>query len=333
MNKLLTISVASYNIEPYIDKLMESIIASDVLDKIEVLIVNDGSTDHTAQKAAAYQAAFPNTVRLISKANGGHGSTINRGIEEATGTYFRALDGDDWINPTAFQKLVNKLDSLDVDLILSDYCKCYSDGRDQIDSFDGLEGDKIYQFDEIAPLVKWMRYHTVIYRTQILKDHKIKLDENCFYVDTEFMLFPIRYVNTIYYFNDYIYCYRLGTTEQSVSPESRRKHIANSVTVANSLLDMCNKEQETLSAIKKKYIISGIANHCIWHIQSLLLFSPSKQKKQELVTFEKYVRNVSNEVYQEMGSKGKGSRLIHILRKSGYFLYPVASIYKRKKMK
>ena len=99
MEKLLTISVAAYNVEAYLDQLMASVIASGVLDAIEVLIVSDGSTDRTAEIARGYEAQYPASVRLIEKPNGGHGSTINRGIREAKGKFFRALDGDDWVCP------------------------------------------------------------------------------------------------------------------------------------------------------------------------------------------------------------------------------------------
>ena len=96
MEKLLTISVAAYNVDNYLDQLMQSVIEADVMDALEVLIVNDGSKDGTAAKALSYQQQYPASVRLIDKENGGHGSTINCGIREAKGKYFRALDGDDW---------------------------------------------------------------------------------------------------------------------------------------------------------------------------------------------------------------------------------------------
>lgn len=331
MDKLLTVSVASYNIEKYIDKLMESFIDADVFDDVEILLINDGSCDNTAEKAMAYQTKYSNSVRLINKPNGGHGSTINKGIEEATGKYFRALDGDDWINPVAFKRLVGELKSIDVDLILSDYCKCYEDGRREVVSFEALKGKRFYTFNEVATHVRWMQYHTIIYRTQLLKEHDIRLDEHCFYVDTEYNLYPIPYVESIYYFEDYIYCYRLGLNDQSVSPESRRRHINDSRTVANSLLHfvMC-LELRGVSKVKNSYIIRAVANHCVWHIQSLVLFLTSKEKKKELIEFDKNIQKISPVVYEAMENIRRYSKIIKILRMLRYRGYRIVCWYTQK---
>ena len=118
MEKILSISVAAYNVEKYLDQLMQSVIASGAIDDLEVLIVNDGSKDGTADKAMEYQKKYPQSVRLIDKENGGHGSTINRGITEATGKYFRALDGDDWVHSEHLGKLVEKMKNIDADYLL-----------------------------------------------------------------------------------------------------------------------------------------------------------------------------------------------------------------------
>ena len=74
-----------------------------------MLVVNDGSSDRTVEIAEKYVQKYPDIFRVINKENGGHGSTINRGIEEARGTYFKVVDGDDWVDGAAFGKLVRFL--------------------------------------------------------------------------------------------------------------------------------------------------------------------------------------------------------------------------------
>ena len=155
MTKMLTISVAAYNIEQYIDDLMRSIIQSGVMQHIEVLIVNDGSRDNTAIVAYEYQKQYPDSVKVIDKPNGGHGSTINMGIMEAKGKYFRALDGDDWVKSENLARLVEKMETLEADLILSDFCKCYADGREQIEQLsEKLKDGQSYSFDEATNGIK-----------------------------------------------------------------------------------------------------------------------------------------------------------------------------------
>lgn len=330
MDKILSISVAAYNVANYLDQLMQSVIASGVIDDLEVLVVNDGSKDETASKALEYQDLYPQSVRLIDKENGGHGSTINRGIVEATGKYFRALDGDDWIHSEHLRKLVAKMKNIESDIILSNYCKCFEDGREELGhDFDKLEDNHEYSFEEITEKVDWMRYHTVIYKTTILKEHQIHLDEHCFYVDAEFMILPIPYVKTVYYSEDYIYCYRLGLTEQSVSPESRMKHVDNSLTVARRLIDFWRDIKATLSEPHKKYIESGIIGHCMWHINSIYMFPLNAGKKNDLIQFDKYLKANAPDLYQLIGEK---SKVLTALRLSGYCLYPVARKYRNTKM-
>lgn len=325
MIKELTISIAAYNVERYLDNLMKSIVETETMEMIEILIINDGSKDNTSMIAAKYQEQYPQSVRLINKENGGHGSTINKGIEEATGRYFRALDGDDWMHSEHLKTFVEKLKHIDSDIILSDYCKCFENGKsERSDEFQGLLDGKKYIFDEIWYPGLWMRYHSVIFRTELLKKHKIRLDEHCFYVDVEYMLYPIPFVTTIYYSKNYLYCYRVGTEGQSVSNTSRMKNIMHSEKVAQSLITYYQKNKENLSREKKQYFIDEISFHCKWHEESLLLFPPRKEVREQIIAFEEYVKDVAPEIYVHMESK---SKVIVILRKTGYYTYRLASAY------
>lgn len=328
--KLLTFSVAAYNVETYLPKLFETLLDRRCIDRIEILIINDGSSDKTAQIAEQYQTRFPDSVRLVNKENGGHGSTINKGIGEAAGRYFRALDGDDWVDSDALCSLLEHLESADADVILTNYYKCYPDGHRTKERFHNLETGRIYAFEEVAPLVTWMCYHTVIYKTDLLKKNCIHLDEHCFYVDSELMILPIPYVNTVAFYDYSFYCYRLGLEGQSVSPTSRMKHAQDSYTVANSLLKMYDNLSDKLSEPKRHYIEHGIAGHCTWHFRTILTCPPSLEKKKEVQDFDKLVRNHSKAIYNEMEQFGKTSQLLQIVRRSGYLLYyPAAWIVRR----
>ena len=91
MEKILTITVPSYNVETFLNQTLNSFVDDEILGDIEVLIVDDGSKDHTAEIGKEYEEKYPQSFRVISKENGGHGSTINRGITEAKGRYFKAV--------------------------------------------------------------------------------------------------------------------------------------------------------------------------------------------------------------------------------------------------
>lgn len=331
MAKILTFSVAAYNVGKYLNKLFESILVDELLEEIEILIVNDGSTDNTAEISKQFENQYPGIVRLVNKENGGHGSTINKGIEEASGKYFRALDGDDWINTAALIRLVNELQNTQADLVLTNFLKCYDDKRIVVEKFEGLDNGKTYDFDEVASKVGWMRYHTVIYKTSILKEHHIRLDEHCFYVDSEFMLYPIPYISNIIFYDLDVYCYRLGLSDQSVSPKSRMKHSADSYKVSQSLFAFYRRLPGSLSDLKRKYIADGIAGHCVWHLRTIMTFKPSKEKKQELLEYDNQIKVCSLDIYNGMERLGNTSRLIKILRLSNYRLYKVVALLKQAK--
>ena len=131
MNKVLTISVAAYNVEDTLDQTLSSLVTdTDTMSRMEVIIVDDGSTDSTAQIAEKYVSSHPGTFRLIRKSNGGYGSTINRSISEAEGKYFKQLDGGDIYITENLSEFVTFLSGIDSDLVISPYEEVYlKDGR------------------------------------------------------------------------------------------------------------------------------------------------------------------------------------------------------------
>jgi glycosyltransferase involved in cell wall biosynthesis len=117
MEKILTISIAAYNVEGYIRQTLNSLIAPEILDKLEVFVVDDGGNDGTLAIAKEYEAKYPGTFHAVHKENGGYGSTINYSVEHATGKFFKQLDGDDWFQTDNLVALVKVLETLDTDCV------------------------------------------------------------------------------------------------------------------------------------------------------------------------------------------------------------------------
>ena len=327
MEKILTFSIAAYNVEKYLEKLLQSIVCTPNHEMVEVLVVSDGSTDRTIQIAKDYEQKYPETVRLIDKENGGHGSTINRGMKEAKGKYFKAIDGYDWVDSAALEKLLNCLPEIDSDLVLMDYKTCYEGGEDVLEKTANIEPLKTVDFDSVISKIPYMRYHAVIYRTQMLQDNKIMLDEHCFYVDSEFMLYVIPFIDTITYIPYALYCYRIGLGEQSVSVAGRRKHITDGDRVEASLLKFYRELPKTISENRKKYIENGIAAHCTFHINSLMLCEESKEIKQKIIQLDHNVKRQSLQIYNNMNQM---SRTVWLLRKTLYLAYSFIQHHKMK---
>ena len=91
--KLLSFAIPCYNSESYMRNCIESILPGG--EDVEIIIVDDGSKDKTAEIADEYQKKYPTIVKAIHQENGGHGEAVNTGIKNATGLYFKVVDSDD----------------------------------------------------------------------------------------------------------------------------------------------------------------------------------------------------------------------------------------------
>lgn len=261
-NKILTITVPTYNIENYIGKCIESFKAvnSDYYSDFEVLIINDGSTDNSVQVVENLMEDSNLDLRIITKENGGHGSTINRGIKEASGKYFKVIDGDDWINVPEFESLLDKLKEIDTDLVISDYTEQHVYNNSTV-----LKEFSSYltpnQETRGIP-TKWTPMHALVYKTSILKDNAITISENTFYVDQEYTMLPLQFVENYIYYKLDIYQYFLGRADQSMNIAVMKKRADHHERVTKRILDLYkeihvkNTELEKVVSDSLQYLVN-----------------------------------------------------------------------------
>ncbi|MBF0715596.1 glycosyltransferase family 2 protein [Gemelliphila palaticanis] len=231
---LLTIVVPMYNIENYIIRCLDSF--SDVNNKykknIEILVVNDGSTDSSKNVVENY-IKDKSYIELINKKNGGHGSAINMGIKYAKAKYFKVLDGDDWIDPTELDNLMEYLETSNFDMIITDYTEhhIYNNTIKRINIFDSEDIDLITKKSS-----KRIPMHAITYKTCVLKENNIKLDEGIFYVDIQYSIFPLKYIENSVYKKFNIYQYFLGRPDQSMNFKTMIKNSEDHKKVLVSIL-------------------------------------------------------------------------------------------------
>ena len=167
--KILTISIAAYNVEKYLEKALNSLIV-DNIEKLEVLIVNDGSKDNTVKIVNSFVMQYPDTFKLIDKKNGGYGSTINEGIKNATGKYFKQLDGDDWYEKDNLNKYLNDLEKLDSDMVYTPYDLFYENNGECKKCPEILNCNVgTYKLDDSINGFPILKMHALTYKTDILK--------------------------------------------------------------------------------------------------------------------------------------------------------------------
>ena len=222
--KLLSIAVPCYNSVNYMRDCIHCLLTGG--EEVEILIVDDGSTDGTAEIADEYAARYPSIVRAVHQPNKGHGGAVNTGLKYAQGLYFKVVDSDDWVSISAYKEIMKTLRKLStatpaVDMVISNYVyEKEGQKHKKVMSYrTAFPQNRIFTWDDVRLLVKgqYILMHSVIYRTQLLKDCALKLPEHTFYVDNIYVYHPIPYVKYMYYIDEDFYRYYIGRADQSVN--------------------------------------------------------------------------------------------------------------------
>lgn len=268
--KVLTIAVASYNVEKFLRNSIESLITSSVAEKLEILIINDGSKDNTGfiakQLEKLTKVGKDSIVKFVDKENGGHGSAINKGIELARGKYFKLMDGDDYFDTEELEKLVEKLEHDDDDIILNNYVEDLSVPciLNPVRHYEFMQPDKTYNIEDLCyegyGFGKWgPLLSTSTFKTKMLKEANFKISEHCFYVDMELNAMAFANAKTVKYYPLDIYVYYLGRMGQSVSSESFKRNYKHHEKVTLRIIEdiylKCDLNEEKKTYIKNKIIL------------------------------------------------------------------------------
>lgn len=316
--KILTISVAAYNVQNTLDKTLNSMYDPQILNDLEVLIIDDGSTDKTAKIARKYVKLAPQTYKYIKKRNGGHGSTINKGISIATGKYFKVVDGDDWLNTKVLVRFIESLKNIDSDLILTNYIDVYPDHSKKMSLIKNMKSGKRYTWkDKIY--VKRVVLHNLTVKTNLLRKNKVYITENCFYVDVEFVGWAAYVSKSITYLDLYLYMYRLGEKDQSVSKKNMLKNVNMQAKVSYQLVKMYDKFSRSKLPVKKEETLFRTFKRSVGSTMRTYLLMNTSLAKVEIKSFDKNIYKISVNSYYRLNS----DKFIRIIRSFNYALIPV----------
>ncbi len=319
--KILSISVAAYNAEKWLSTCLDSFCIPEVMESLDVIIVNDGSTDGTSEVANKYVVNYPGTFRLINKENGGHGSTINTSIPKAVGKYYKIVDADDWIEHYGLIDLINKLKSIDADVVYSPYYKVNADDFRKTKVFDMENNCKYYNqivgTDVLDPVFE-IQMHALTFRTELLQKNFMAIDEHCFYVDMEYNVFYFSLAKSIYISDVVIYDYLIGTNEQSVNMVNMVKRRDQHLRVCKRLFLFYGKGQG--------YIDRLIENCIINEYRILIAIADPIQSKNELLQFEATLKEYDERLYKRtvlngLKNKKQTAMVIWLMRSLHFFGY------------
>ena len=291
--KLLTITVPCYNSENYMKKCVDSLLEGG--ENVEILIVDDGSSDKTAQIADEYAEKFPTIVRAIHQENGGHGEAVNTGLRNATGIFFKVVDSDDWVNKEAYLKILSTLEHLlggdkSLDMLISNfvYEKQGASRKKVMQYRRCFPVEEMFGWEQIRhmPKGKYLLMHSMIYRTRLLKDCGLKLPKHTFYVDNLFAFEPLPFVKNMYYLDVNFYRYFIGREDQSVHESVMIKRIDQQLRVNRLMVEAYTRYELKKKEINK-YMISYL--DIITTVSSMMLIrsgtEDAMKKKKELWEF------------------------------------------------
>jgi hypothetical protein len=226
---LLTIVVPSYNAQDYLHRAIEPLLE---VRGIEVIVVNDGSTDATGTIADSYAALRPDVVRVVHQANGGHGGAIETGIEHARGLYLKVLDADDWLSIPSLDYALNTLGRLEpaggVDALVTDFIHDRVGKANRVSRFDTVfPADRVFGWDDTQKFGtrQFLLMHALIYRTEVVRRSGLSLPRHTYYVDNLYVLIPLAHVRRMYYLPVGLYHYFIGRVDQSVNADVMVRNI------------------------------------------------------------------------------------------------------------
>lgn len=320
--KILTVSIAAYNMEAFLRQTLDSLIDERVIDDLEVFVVDDGSTDRTLEIAREYAARYPNSIFAIHKENGGYGTTVNYSIAHATGKYFKLLDGDDWCDTEELVELVMALRGVEDDIVYTSFQNAYADGTFQYVNGIGDPGEtskegKVIQLENMK---SFPGIHGTFYKTESLRKAGLKLPAHRLYTDGFYNVIPLAFCESARFFDFRVENRNLGREGQSVS---RQSMVAHADEFKQNVEDMIRfyegakgKNLHHMIVVKRR-----IQLHYAGGIKSILLAPISKKSLRRIQAYEREIGPISRDIYSLDECSTKTALFIKLCRKTNYLAY------------
>ena len=280
--KILSFVIPAYNSKEYLVKCVTSLLHESVINNIEIIIVNDGSTDNTAEIAQKYCDQYPETVKLISQENKGHGGALNTGCAVATGKYLKVIDADDWVETENLPAFIEALKNCECDVVLTHHYTI-NQSTDEVKKWKNYP-EKFstplsfsYIVESFGNFDRSITFHGITYNTKFYHKHNHKLLEKVFYEDHEFSTFPCHLAESVMSLDMFIYDYRIGDVTQSVSEENQLKRLSHTEAVLNRFIEEY-KNLENESDTVKNFICYKAKILLLSYLNTVLLVEKDKKR-------------------------------------------------------
>lgn len=313
---LLSIIIPVYNMEAYLEQCLSSLVLQDeaLFNQLEVLVVNDGSTDGSRAIALNYQAKYPQTFRVIDKSNGNYGSCINVGLYLAQGTYVKVLDADDSFQTEGFVGLMQTLATCGADCVLTDTDQVHPDGSVWNHIGFDLPTGRAFGLEALGDAARNMWMHCVCYRLENLRAIFYHQTEGISYTDQEFICLPMSTMRSIVYYPKVVYRYLLGRDGQTVDSSVWERKFKEEIQGCRVMIDQERLLYPGCTPEGHAYIRLRIARRVEVIYDAYFAKFKTFSNNALMIEFDRYLKEYDPKLYQQMDEM----RFCH-------FLYPVRS--------
>lgn len=316
---LISVLIPIYNGEKHINKCIESII-NQTYKNIEIICINDGSTDNTKEILENFQKK-DKRIKIINKKNSGYGSSLNLGIEKAKGKYITIIESDDNIKNTMLETLLNKMEENDVDIVKANFYKVSNTIKKNTSKYFINKITNINLFPQmllIQPSI-W----SAIYKKEFLTKNNIKFKEtkDASYQDTSFHFKTMFLAKNILLLDEPLYYYTINNSNSSINSKNKAFAIFNEIEEINNFIKDKNINKNLLT-IKNIFEYKTI----IWNFDRI----QNKYNKKVFNKALKYFKLYNYKVLIKNKSLTKKDKLyLSILNKNKKLFYAILILRKQ----
>ena len=232
----VSIIIPVYNTREYLPKCLDSLV-NQTLQEIEIVLINDGSTDDSLAIINQYKEKHPDKIKVISKENGGQGAARNLGIKECSGDYIGFVDSDDYVDIHMYEEMLTLAEQENLDLVECEYQYIREETGEQLKTYGDVRNYKGQKDMFLNPLVSpWNK----LIRADILKNMEQVFPEGLIYEDTAFFIKIIPYVHSSKLVEKpFVFHILRGGSTMSIN---KSKRVGNIFPVLKDILDFYQKE-------------------------------------------------------------------------------------------
>lgn len=240
----VTLLIPAFHIEDYLEPCLDSALGQ-TLEALEIVVIDDGSTDGTAAIADRYAARDPR-IRVFHETHRGLSAARNTGIEKARGKYIAFLDGDDWITAGALENLYRRAEAFQADIVLGSLLYTYEDGTTcRVGDKSGVFGEHVLSGKAcFRALVQTGAYVPMVcgslYRTDFLTSNRLRF-EGRFHEDEFFTPYALYAAGRVIDYGEDFYFYR-QRPGSIMNSDNRAERAAALIAIGNALLEFTEKE-------------------------------------------------------------------------------------------